>query len=152
MICKRTRYLDPTIMKHNIANNGEFVALLDSTVRYKLNTMFTLEKCVTAVRSFPEKYCKYILKSQGTVNYDAAIEIDYTVAELKMALDPKNDYSLVKHMAGELNEFMDMYYEPCLAALFGTNIGNDSDTDPKSFMAKSWYNHDSLHQALLPSR
>lgn len=92
------------------------------------------------------------LSHRTPVKYDAATEIDYTVAELKMALDPKNDYSLVKHMAGELNEFMDMYYEPCLAALFGTNIGNDSDTDPKSFMAKSWYNHDSLHQALLPSR
>jgi hypothetical protein len=143
MICKPTRYLDPTIMKNNMANNGEFVALLDSTVRYKLNTMFTLEKCVTAVRSFPEKYSNYILKSQDTVKYDAAIEIDYTVAELKMAIDPKSDYSLVKHMAGELDEFMDMYYEPCLAALFGTNIGNDSDTDPKYFMAESWYNHDS---------
>jgi hypothetical protein len=141
-ICRPLRSLDPSIMKNNMANNGEFVALLDSTLRYKINTMFTLEKCITAVRSFPKRYEYHILKSMDTVKYDASIEAEFTVAELKMAIDPMSDYSLVNHMASELDEFMDMFYSPCLAALFGTNIGTTPDTDPKYFMAESWYNHD----------
>jgi hypothetical protein len=143
MVCRPLRSLDPSVLKNNMANNGEFVALLDSTVRYKVNTMFTLEKCVTAVRSFPSpRYDFHILKSMDTVKYDAAIEVQFTVAELRMAIDPTGDYSLIKHLASELDEFMDMYYSPCLAALFGTNIGTNPDTDPKYFMAESWYNHD----------
>jgi hypothetical protein len=142
LICRPLRSLDPSMLKNNMANNGEFVALLDSVVRSKLNTLFTLEKCISAVRSFPNKYDYHILKSMDTVKYDAAIEVEFTVAELKMAVDPIGDYSLVNHMARELDEFMDMYYSPCLAALFGTNIGTSPETDPKYFMAESWYNHD----------
>lgn len=142
LICRPLRSLDPSMLKNNMANNGEFVALLDSVVRSKLNTLFTLEKCISAVRSFPTKYDYHILKSMDTVKYDASIEAEFSVAELRMAIDPTGDFSLVNHMASELDEFMDMYYSPCLAALFGTHIGTSPDTDPKYFMSESWYNHD----------
>ena len=142
-ICMPRRALEPSIKKNNMSNNGEFVALIDSLVRYRLNVLFTLEKCITAVNSLPERFDYYILKSQDTVKYDATIEATYTVAELRLALDPMGDYSLVNHMGQELDEFIAMFYTPCLDELFGINIGTNSDTDPKFFMAESWYNHKS---------
>jgi len=116
-------------------------ARLDTIVRARLNHLFTLEKCVASVNSFQERFDYYILKSQDTVKYDASIEGNFTLKQLKMALDPLNDYSLVKHMGNELDEFIEMFYEPCIAALFGANIGLSPDTEPKYFMAYGWMSH-----------
>ena len=38
-------------------------------------------------------------------------------------------------MGNELDEFIDMYYEPCIAALFGTSVGSFSDIEAKYFIA-----------------
>ena len=35
-----------------------------------------------------------------------------------------------------------MYYQPCIAALFGTNIGATPDTEPQYFLAYGWLTHD----------
>ena len=141
-VCKPLSVMDKSVTKNNMANNAEFVARLDSIVRYRLNQLFTLEKCISAVRAIPDKYKYYIVKSQDSVKYDKAIEFSFTVAELRTALDPKADYGFVKHMGRELDEFIDMYYQPCVAALFGMNIGVSPGTDPQYFMAYPWYNHD----------
>jgi len=141
-ICKPQRSLDKSIVKNNLAGNGEFVARLERAVRYKMNQLSTLQACVSAARSFPRRYDYHVLKPIDTVKYDESISPDITVKELQIAVDPFNDFSMVKHLAKELDEFIDMYYAPCLAALFGTAIGNNPDTDPTFFMAYPWHTHD----------
>jgi hypothetical protein len=140
--CRPLRTLDKSIVKNNMASNGEFVARLDQSVRFKLNQLSTLERCVSAARSLPSSHNFHILKSQDSVKYDEAIEAKFTLAELKMAIDPTGDYKLVKHMGKELDEYMDMFYQPCLAALFGSNIGTNGDTEPIYFMAYPWHTHE----------
>jgi hypothetical protein len=141
-ICKPVRQLDPSMIKDNMAANGEFVARLDRAVRYKLVQMSTLERCISAVQGIPDRYNYNILKTQDNVKYDEALELSFSVFELKMALDPFNDFSFVKHMGKELDEFLDMYIAPCMAAIFGSNIGNTPGTDNTYFMAYAWHQHD----------
>ena len=140
LICKPTRNLDKSVVKNNILNNGEFVSRLDSVIRYKLNQLFTLEKCVSSVNDLAKRHEHFILQSSG-LKYDKAIDEKFAVKELKMALDPFDDYSLIKHMGNELDEFIDMFYRPCVAALFGTNHGPSPAVDPKYFMAYGWLTH-----------
>jgi len=141
MNCRPARQLDKSVVKNNMSNNGEFVAHLDAIVRYKLNQIFTLEKCLTSLKSFPVKYDYHILKNQDTVKYDSAIPRRFTVKEMKFSLDPLNNYSMLKHMGQELDEFVEMYYQPCVAELFGMNIGSSPDTEPQYFMAYAWLSH-----------
>ena len=141
-VCRPLRSLEPSFIKDNLAANGEFVARLDRSVRYKLNQLSTLERCISAARAIPERYDYYILKSQDQVKFDGTIDINFSVFELKMALDPFNDYGMLKHMAKELDEFLDMYIAPCYAAIFGSNVGTSPDTDASFFMAYPWHNHD----------
>lgn len=135
---KPTETLDPSVAKNNMLLNAEFVVRLDSVVQSRLNQFFNLEKCITDVRAIPDSYEYYFLKSQDAVKYDATLENSYTVAELKMALDPTGDYGFVRHMSHEMDEFDDMFYKPCLAALFGNSIGNSNS---QYFMAKKWTDH-----------
>jgi len=141
-VCMPVRKLDKSVVKNNMSNNGEFVAHLDSIVRYRLNQIFTLEKCLTSINSYDSTYDMYILKAQDSVKYDATIEAKYTVLDLKMALDPGKDYGLLQSLGNELDEFVEMYYSPCIAALFGTNIGSNPDVEPQYFLAYGWLTHD----------
>merc|ERR1712161_119023 len=141
-VCMPVRKLDKSVVKNNMSNNGEFVAHLDSIIRYRLNQIFTLEKCLTSINSYDSTYDMYILKAQDSVKYDATIEAKYTVLDLKMALDPGKDYGLLKSLGNELDEFVEMYYSPCIAALFGTNIGSNPDVEPQYFLAYGWLTHD----------
>ena len=141
MTCRPARQLDKSVVKNNMSNNGEFVAHLDAIVRYRLNQLFTLEKCLTTVKSMPTKYDFHILKTQDSVKYDAAIDRQFTLKEMKFALDPLNDYSMLTHVGQELDEFVEMYYQPCVAALFGMNVGTSPDTEPQYFMAYGWLSH-----------
>ena len=43
--------------------------------------------------------------------------------------------SLIKNMGNDLDEFINMYYEPCIAAFFGTSVGSFPDVEAKHFMA-----------------
>ena len=78
-VCRPLRMLDPVFIKDNLAANGEFVARLDRSIRYKLNQLSTLERCISAVRAIPERYDYYVLKSQDTVKFDGYIEIAFSV-------------------------------------------------------------------------
>ena len=140
-ICKPVRKLENSIVKNNMSNNAEFVVRLDLIIQKKMNQIFTLEKCINSVNSIPLKNQYNILKS-STTKYDAAIEARFTVKELKMVLDPLGDYGLIKEMGKELDEFIEMYYQPCIAALFGSNIGFSPDIEPQYFMAYGWLEHD----------
>jgi len=107
-VCRPMRVLEPMVIKDNMAANGEFIARLDRSVRYKLNQLATLERCISAAQAIPDRYNFYILMGQDMVKYDGAIDLDFSVFELKMALDPFNDYAMVKHMAKEIDELLDM--------------------------------------------
>ena len=143
-ICKPVRVLEKSLVRNNMAMNAEFVTRLDSIVRLRLNQLFTLEKCISAVHAIPDQYEYYFLKPQEGVQYTVS-STSLTVAELRMALDPTKDYGLVTNMGRELDEFIDMFYQPCIASLFGSEIGSNPGTDPKYFMAYPWYHYDSCN-------
>jgi hypothetical protein len=140
-ICRPIRNLDKGMVKNNMAANAEFVARLDAAVQAKFNQIGTLEKCVSATRMIPTKWDENMLRPQGSVKYDKDFESTTTLLMLRTAIDPSDDYSFVSHMGEELDEWMDMYYQPCVAALFGKNIGHSSDVDVSYFMAYPWHTH-----------
>jgi len=138
--CKPKRSVAPSMMKNNMLLNGEFVAMMDSLVRHKMNLFLTLQQCVSMLHGLPDRLDNYFLKTQDTVRYDSTLELQITVSELKIALDPLGDYSAVEIIGEELDEFVSMFYDPCLSALYST--GDDSlHTDSKYFLAKPWYQH-----------
>ena len=141
-VCRPNMLLDPTLMKDNMANNGEFISRLDAAMRYRLTFLGTLEQCISAVNSIPDKYHYNLLKVQETMEENLEVDVDISLAELKMALDPKSDYGLLKHLTKEFDEWVDMFFSPCHAALYGTNIGSTPDVDVAYFMAYPWYTHD----------
>lgn len=140
-ICRPIRALDKALVKDNLSANGEFVARLDSALRFRLNQISTLERCISATRAQPTRYLYNVLKSQDTVKYDKTIPVKFTLAQLKATVDPLNDYGMVEHMGKELDEWIEMYYSPCLAALFGSNIESSPSVDPQYFMAYPWHRH-----------
>jgi len=140
-VCRPARTLDKSVVKNNMSNNAEFVAHLDSIIRSKMNQLYTLQKCVSATKSFSSKYDYHVLRPSDTARYDAALDFNFTMLELKIALDPVADFSLVKHVGVELDEFVEMYYQPCIAALFGSNVGTNSDVEPQYFMSYGWLSH-----------
>merc|ERR1711957_922831 len=142
MVCNPVRRLDKSVVKNNMANNGEFVAHLDSIIRYRLNQLYTLGKCLTEVNTFSDDYRYHLLKPMDSVKYDDSIEMTTTVKEMQLYLDPGTDYGLIRQMGREMDEFVEMYYQPCIAALFGTNIGANPDTEPQYFLAYGWLTHD----------
>lgn len=141
-VCRPIRVLDPAFLKDNMSTNAEFVSRLEQLVRSKIYELTTTERCISAVRAIPERYDAYLLKPNARV-HDGTIATDPSVFEMKMALDPYNDFSLVTHVAKEFDEFMEMFIQPCHAALFGANIGRTPDEDVSYFMAYPWYTHDS---------
>ncbi len=141
-VCRPLRSLDKAIVKDNMSNNGEFVARLDRAIRHRMNQLSVLEKCISAARAIPERFDYNLLKPQDTVKYDGTIDLSFSVLELKLAIDPFYDYSMVRHLGEELDEYIDMFYQPCLAAIFGSNIGTTAETDASYFMAYPWHTHD----------
>ena len=141
-VCRPVRTLDGAIVRENMSSNGEFIARLDRLLRLKQNQLSTIEKCISSVRAIPERFDAYHLKPNAGVKYDREIELLFTAFEMKMALDPFNDYSIITHISKEIEEFIEMYYQPCLASLFGANIGTSSQTDAALFGAYPWYSHD----------
>ena len=141
-VCRPVRNLDKSIMKDNMSNNGEFVARLDSAFRYKLAQMGTMEKCTSAANVIPDKFLHNVLQKSPTVRYDKnLVDVQVNLLELKLAIDPKGDYSLLKQLGKELDEWIEMFYSPCMAALFGTNVGTTPDVEASFFMAYPWHSH-----------
>jgi len=142
LVCNPVRKLDKSVVKNNMSNNGEFVTHLDSLVRFKLNQLYFLEKCLITVNAFDLKYDYHVLKPKDSVRYDVNVEASFSVKELRLTLDPGGDYGMVTHLGKELDEFIEMYYSPCIAELFGTHQGSTPDVEPQYFMAFSWLTHD----------
>ena len=141
-ICKPLRTLDKSVAKNNIASNAEFVVRLDQITRLKLNQMSTLEMCISAVHAIPKQYNFNILAPQDPIELDSTFKENFILKELRLAIDPLNDYGMVRHLGKEMDEWVDMYYQPCIASIFGTNVGDNSETDPTYFAAYPWYTHD----------
>merc|ERR1712161_29990 len=137
-VCRPSSRLDKSVVKNNMSNNGEFVAHLDALVRMKINNLFTLEKCISAIKTVSARQDYNILKHQDTILLDKQATMDFTVKEMKIALDPLNNFSLLKAVGEELDEWVDMYYQPCIAALFGMNIGSNPDVESQYFLAYGW--------------
>ena len=136
------RNIDKATLKNNMAANAEFVARLDTAVQSRFNQITTLERCVSAAKIIPSsKYGNHILKPQGGFDFDKAMEDQITLDDLKTYLDPLGDYSFVSHMGEELDEWLDMYYQPCLGALYGKNGRVSSDAKVASFVAYPWHTH-----------
>ena len=148
--CKPLRDLGKPIIMNNLVSNGEFVARLDASLSSKLNQMSRYENCLSAANGIPTSYDYYTLKTIDIVKYDKSDKAKFTLAELKFALDPFNDYSMLSQIGRDVEEFIEMYYSPCMAALFGSNIGTSSDTDSTYFMAYPWHTHaECLHLSCL---
>lgn len=134
-ICQPLYQLNPSIAKNNLALNGEFVARLDGVLSYKMNQLYTLGLCVDEIYGLSDAYDYYVLTPSRKI-----VGTEYmksTVIQLKRMLDPFGDYSIITHLSQELDEFVDMYYQPCIAAIFGVN----DDDDGKNFMAYGWMTH-----------
>ena len=54
---------------------------------------------------------------------------------MKIALDPLNNFSLLKAVGEELDQWVDMCQQPCVVALFGMNIGSNPDVEAQYFLA-----------------
>lgn len=137
-MCKPLRQLDGSIVKNNMASNGEFVVRLDKVIRGKLNFFSTLEKCVGEAGAIESRYDRQILKQVSSATFDAEFFASYTVYELKKTVDPLGDYGLLTQLGYELDEFMEMYYQRCVAALFGSGGPN---ANANFFMANPWTSH-----------
>ena len=132
--CEPNRSPPSAIMRDNMELNAEFVSWLGYVVQQKTQTLTTVGQCVIGLRSLPEQYDFYLLDS-------GASEMDLTVQELRMALDPMDDLNLLKMLSKERDEYLESFYEPCLSALYGVNLGDTRETDPIYFTALPWYNH-----------
>jgi hypothetical protein len=140
-VCRPVRALDRSIIKNNLIANGEFVARLDRTLRLKMNQLATMQQCISSARALPDRNNYNLVKSVDSTKRHEIEEVEFSLLELKLALDPFNDYGMIDHLAREIDEFTEMFYRPCMAALFGTNIGVSADTKPEFIMASSWHSH-----------
>ncbi len=138
-ICRPSRPLEKSMVKSNMSNNGEFVSRLDSTWRKKSNQLSHLEKCITSVLSIPVSQDYNILKPREQAVFAGNLHHSFTVKQLKRALDPRGDYSFLKHMSIELDEYTEMFYRRCISAMYG---GGTSDVDALQFMSVSWQEYD----------
>ena len=137
-ICRPRRQLDSYMVQENI----EFVARLDRALRYKTNRLMSLEKFVSAINSFPKRNDYSILKAKVQVgDGNSTMVNNVTVFEMRTAMDPYGDYGTIKSTAKELDEFIDMIYQPCMSAIYGSNVGNSPSTDVKYLMAYPWHSH-----------
>ncbi len=135
--CAPQQYLSPVVMKENLETNAEFVSWLTSVAREKLKNLSTLGQCVNKLRALPERYDYMFLHSNDKASYDQSIEMSFTVKELKAVLDPSANLEILSLLRTENDEYLEMFYQPCLSALYGKNAGAD---DPKFIMAEPWYN------------
>lgn len=146
--CDPQQYLSPVIMKDNLETNAEFVSWLTSVARDKVKSLSTLGQCMHHLRATPERFDYMFLHSTNKARYDQSIEMSYTVKELRAALDPTANLEILGMLRNENDEFFEMFYQPCLSALYGMYQGEDRLIDPKFIMAEPWYN---LQECSQPS-
>lgn len=157
--CRIMQRLSKDQMKYNLEENGEFVARLDSIVRRKRNAIMTLQRCITVLKSFPESMKKNYLETRDSVivpNGNGGIirnEVVW-VEKLRTMLDPLDNSESVALLNMELDRFMQMYYNPCIAALHGqgVDVSLDGESSPEYFMRHSWREHQECYyeSCLIP--
>ena len=138
--CEPLSYLSPVVMKDNLETNAEFIVWISEVAGDKVKKLSNLGQCVNALRALPERFDYYYLQTSNKADYDSSIDMKFTVKELKAALDPAANLGIIQMISDENDEFFEMYYQPCLSALYGIQRGMKRDTDPKYFMAQPWYN------------
>ena len=148
-MCRPKQFIPPAIMKENLATNAEFIAWMSSVARDKIKSLSSLGQCISTLRSFPQRFDYYFVKSNEHAQYDQAMEMAYTVKELKAALDPAASLEIISMLGNEQDEYFEMFYQPCLSALYGAGKQNyNKASDPKFFMSEPWYN---LEECSRPS-
>ncbi len=145
-VCRPLDAVQTSVVKEKLDTNGEFVGRLDLAIRHRSYQLATLEHCAFEVSTLPSEKDYYILRAKN----GAHNTIDFTLAELKNAIDPNGNYGLIKHMTHELDEYTYMFLAPCLAALSGSNLGIKPNTDNDFFMTHAWDSHaECLHTSCL---
>lgn len=140
-VCTPVRVVDTIMARENLMTNGEFVARLGKALRYKTDQLSLMTQCTSAVRSIPERHDFTLVKAQGD-HRGTSSDLMYTVFDLKVALDPFGDYGIVKQMSKELDEYVEMFYTPCLSALYGIGQKQLSSIDASYFfLAYPWHSH-----------
>ena len=155
--CVSTNFVMPAEINKNMDTNAEFVSQLSKMVRDKVEGLSTLGQCVNTLRSFSKRFDYFFLQSVGA-NYNKDIEMQITVKELRSALDPTGDLSILSIIGKEQDEYFEMFYKPCLSSLYGLHKGIDGSLDPKYFMANVWSNFEEcarpncLHRGMVWDR
>lgn len=142
-VCRPVRNLDHNTIRDNLVANGEFLARINAAYNAKISIMNRMEKCISAIREIPERYYYNLLKPKGAAFTDGP-EIYISLLELKMALDPFNDWAMFMQVSRELEEFLEMYVVPCYSSLLGVvdNFGLGSDNKAADITkAYPWYVH-----------
>ena len=142
LICRPTEVLQTDVVKITLATNAEYISRLDMAIRQKLAQIAQLQHCISATRYIPSKHDFDILRSHTSLGYGIAEETDFTLIELKKAIDPFNDYGLLKHLSKELDEYLDKFVSPCLAALYGSSdLTTNNQVDNDFFLKTTWDEH-----------
>lgn len=140
-VCRPLRELPSTVVIDNMVANGEFVARLDKAVKTKYRQISSLQNCATAVTLLPDEYDYNLLRTQPRVVDEDTLQLKVSVLELKLLLDPSKDFGLVKHLTREFDEYIEMFIEPCYAALYGST-SKSPEIVKSNFMASPWYKHE----------
>ena len=143
-LCRVINALSGMEIYSTIDTNSEFVARLGSVIEQKSKAIATLGQCVSTLRSYPPRFDYYFLQQSANdaAHYNHRIEMKLTVKQLRTTLDPSGDLKILSLLGQENDEFIEMVYQPCLAALYGNNVGHDRQTDPLHFMAQPWFMHE----------
>lgn len=140
--CEPMKHVSTAILAKNVQINAEFVSRLGAASQRKIKSLSTLGRCVTTLRSYPERFDYFYLNNNADkVEYNQQTELFLTTKMMKAALDPTGDLGILTMVGMENDEYFEMFYQPCIAALNGMNQGLDKNTDPKYFMAQPWYEH-----------
>ena len=136
--CQEKDYLSSSEARSNLIMNAEFVSWLGAVAHEKVTRLSTVSQCVNSLRTFPKRFDYFFLESNDEADFDDTLEMTFTLKELKAALDPMGNLDIVNMVSKENDEFFEMFYQPCLSALYGRS----GDETPNYFMVEPWYNHE----------
>jgi len=142
--CAPKRPFDPSVLKNNLQANAEHVTEMDSVLRHKMLTILTLERCVSMLRALPESQDNTYLETPDSVlagdRGKPLWDTQLTVQELRSMLDPDEKMSSSALLNMELDEWVDMYYNRCMYAMFGMNRVTTAQSN-YYFMTVPWSQH-----------
>jgi hypothetical protein len=143
--CRPLQQLDGSMVKNNMASNAEFVIRLDQVLRLKLNNFALVEQCIGQVSGIPSRTDNYILKQKAIAEYNSDL-MAISVLEMKMVMDPFGDFGLLTHVGFEINEYIAMFYQRCITAMFGSGAPGETS----AFLTAPWTGHsECMHLSCL---